>query len=58
VWSPLTDAENAAAIEQIFTLDFASTLASFIPAHRAAATAGPAEPVQRFDRSSRLAPLP
>ena len=58
VWSPMTDAEKAAAIEQIFTLDFASSLASFIPPHRAAATAGPAEPAQRFDRSSRLAPMP
>jgi hypothetical protein len=58
VWSPMTDAEKAAAIEEIFTLDFASSLASFIPPHRAAATAGPAEPVQRFERPSRLDPMP
>jgi hypothetical protein len=58
VWSPMTDAETAMAIEQIFTLDFASSLAAMIPPHRATATPGPAEPAQRFERPSRLDPMP
>ncbi len=58
VWSPMTDAEKAMAIEQIFTLDFARDLAAFIQPHRAVATPGPAEPVLRFERPSRLDPMP
>jgi hypothetical protein len=57
-WAPLNDAEKVMAIEQIFTLDFASKLASFIGPHRAAVTAGPAEPVQRHERADRMDPLP
>lgn len=57
-WAPLNDAEKADAIENIFTLDFARYLASFIPPRRAAATAGPSEPAQRFERPSRTDPMP
>ena len=31
-WAPMNDAEKATAIEQIFTLDFASQLAAMFPA--------------------------
>jgi hypothetical protein len=53
VWAPINDAEKAMAIEQIFTLDFAGQLASFIGPQRAAVTAGPSEPVQRHERAPR-----
>jgi hypothetical protein len=57
-WAPITDAEKATAIEQIFTLDFASQLAAMIPAHRAAVAPGPSAPVQRLDRAPRTDPMP
>ena len=57
-WAPITDAEKAMAIEQIFTLDFASQLAAMIPAHRAAVAPGPSAPVQRRDRAPRTDPMP
>jgi hypothetical protein len=61
VWTPLTDAEKATAIEEIFTLDFARQLAAMIPPHRAAATPGPAGsaiPVERFERATRPDTMP
>ena len=57
-WSPLTDAEKAAAIEQIFTLDFASKLAAMFPPHRAIVSAGPSEPARHVDRAPRLDSMP
>jgi hypothetical protein len=57
-WAPMNDAEKATAIEQIFTLDFASQLAAMIPAHRAAVTPGPSAPVQRLERAPRTDPMP
>jgi hypothetical protein len=58
VWAPINDAEKAAAIEQIFTLDFAGQLASFIGPRHAAATPGASEPVERHERSARPDLLP
>jgi hypothetical protein len=58
VWSPMNDAEKATAIEQIFTLDFASQLAAMIGPHRVAVTSGPSEPVQRFERAAHTDPMP
>ena len=57
-WAPMTDAEKAYAIEQIFTPDFARDLAAMIPAHRATVTAGPAAPAQRLERAPRIDPMP
>ncbi len=57
-WAPMDDAEKAMAIEEIFTLDFASDLAAMIGPHRAAATAGPAAPVERLERAPRIDPMP
>ncbi len=58
VWAPITDAEKAIAIEQIFTPEFASALAALIPPHRAAVTAGPAAPAQRLERTPHTDPMP
>jgi lysophospholipase L1-like esterase len=61
VWSPMTDAEKAMAIEQIFTLDFARDLAAMIPPHRAMATAAPAVhagPAKRLEGATSLDPMP
>ena len=44
------------AIEQIFTLDFASQLAAMFPTHRAAVTPGPSAPVQRNERAGAHRP--
>jgi hypothetical protein len=57
-WAPITDAEKATAIEQIFTLDFAAKLAAMFPAHRTAVAPGPSAPVQRHDRAGRTDPMP
>jgi hypothetical protein len=57
-WAPMTDAEKATAIEQIFTLDFAAKLAAMFPAHRTAVTPGPSAPVQRNERAGRTDPMP
>lgn len=57
-WAPMTDAEKATAIEQIFTLDFAAKLAAMFPAHRTAVTPGPSAPVQRHERAGRTDPMP
>ncbi|HEY3350573.1 MAG TPA: hypothetical protein VGM13_12425 [Thermoanaerobaculia bacterium] len=57
-WAPMTDAEKATAIEQIFTLDFSSKLAAMFPAHRAAVSPGPSAPVQRHERADRTDPMP
>ena len=58
-WAPMNDAEKAMAIEQIFTLDFASKIAAFIGPHRVAVTPGPSlEPVQRPEGETRIDPLP
>ena len=57
-WAPITDAEKATAIEQIFTLDFAAKLAAMIPAHRTAVAPGPSAPVQRNERAGRTDPMP
>jgi len=58
VWAPMNDAEKATAIEQIFTLDFASQLAAMIGPHRAAVVPGPSAPVQRFERAAHSDPMP
>ncbi|MEO8054968.1 MAG: hypothetical protein ABI768_07435, partial [Acidobacteriota bacterium] len=57
-WAPMNDAEKAMAIEQIFTLDFASQLAAMLPAHRTAVAPGPSAPVQRHERAGRTDPMP
>jgi lysophospholipase L1-like esterase len=57
-WAPITDAEKATAIEQIFTPEFARDLAAMYSAHRATVTAGPAAPAQRLERAPRLDPMP
>jgi hypothetical protein len=57
-WAPMTDAEKATAIEQIFTLDFANQIAAMFPPHRAAVTPGPSAPVQRHERAGRTDPMP
>lgn len=58
-WAPITDAEKAEAIEQIFTLDFARELAAMYPARRGVAvTPGPSEPVQRHGRDAQPDPMP
>jgi hypothetical protein len=54
----MNDAEKATAIEQIFTLDFASDLAAMIGPRRAAVTPGPSAPVQRHERADRTDPMP
>ena len=58
-WAPMTDAEKAEAIEQIFTLDFASQVAAMFPAHRGVVVApGPSEPVQHHRRDAGPDQLP
>ncbi|HQQ79252.1 MAG TPA: hypothetical protein PLB01_18025 [Thermoanaerobaculia bacterium] len=57
-WAPMNDAEKATAIEQIFTLDFASDLAAMIGPRRASVTPGPSAPVQRHERADRTDPMP
>lgn len=57
-WAPLTDAEKAAAIEQIFTPEFARQLSTMFPAHRAIVSAGPSEPARHVERAPRIDTMP
>ena len=58
-WAPITDAEKAEAIEQIFTLDFASRLAAMFPPRRGVAVApGPSEPVEHHRQDAGPDQLP
>ncbi|MCM3877003.1 MAG: hypothetical protein NEA02_11365 [Thermoanaerobaculia bacterium] len=53
VWAPMNDAEKATAIEQIFTLDFASQLASMFSFSKPALVQGDGGLVPRVERHHR-----